>query len=382
MNTRISRHDLSYLTSAALLIVATVTAVTGLVSDLWDLNDFVYHKYGGYALAILALAHVTLHWGRLVSYTRWRLREHPRQRRGINPQQKARIAKNRGVDRVNEGSGVTGRIRLTRRAFIPLALGGLGGFAFGRFLPTEPELPYGGDIGVIYHEWSKPKLLSLLGTVANWGRQPSRYKEYDQAQKISLPPPGEFQGLSTEEAIQQRRSRRNYSRQDMTQEELSRLLHCTGGITEERWGNKLRSAPSAGALYPIEIYLMIHRVKDLEPGLYHYAVQDHTLELLRAEDLRGEIVRHGLMQEFLGQANLVFVFTAILQRLRWKYQERSYRYALIEAGHLGQNVYLEATSMGMGACAVGAFLDDGLNNLLGVDGQDEAAIYMLAAGKI
>ena len=106
MNTRISRHDLSYLTSAALLIVATVTAVTGLVSDLWDLNDFVYHKYGGYAMAILALAHVTLHWGRLVSYTRWRLREHPRQRRGINPQQKARIAKNRRVDRVNEGSGV------------------------------------------------------------------------------------------------------------------------------------------------------------------------------------------------------------------------------------------------------------------------------------
>jgi SagB-type dehydrogenase family enzyme len=87
------------------------------------------------------------------------------------------------------------------------------------------------------------------------------------------------------------------------------------------------------------------------------------------------------MQEFLGEANLVLVLTAIFQRLRWKYQERAYRYALLEAGHLGQNVYLAATSMGMGACAVGAFLDDGLNGLLGVDGKDEAALYLLAVGK-
>ena len=88
------------------------------------------------------------------------------------------------------------------------------------------------------------------------------------------------------------------------------------------------------------------------------------------------------MQDFLGQANLVLVFTTILQRLRWKYQERSYRYALLEAGHLGQNVYLAGTSMGMGVCAVGAFLDDELNAMLEVDGEDEAAIYMLAVGKI
>ena len=79
---------------------------------------------------------------------------------------------------------------------------------------------------------------------------------------------------------------------------------------------------------------------------------------------------------------LVLVFTAIFQRLRWKYQERSYRYALLEAGHLGQNVYLAATSMNMGACAVGAFIDDGVNRMLGVDGKSEAAIYLLAVGKV
>ena len=84
MNTRISRHDLSYLTSAALLVVATVTAVTGLVSDLWDLNDFVYHKYAGYTLALMGLAHVYLRWGRLLSYIRWRFKGHPKRRRSLS----------------------------------------------------------------------------------------------------------------------------------------------------------------------------------------------------------------------------------------------------------------------------------------------------------
>jgi SagB-type dehydrogenase family enzyme len=143
----------------------------------------------------------------------------------------------------------------------------------------------------------------------------------------------------------------------------------------------LRAAPSAGALYPIEIYVVLHRTEGLVPGLYHYAVKDHALEQLQTEDLRGEIVFRGLGQEFLGKANLVLVFTAIFQRLRWKYQERAYRYALLEAGHLGQNVYLVGTSMGLGVCAVGAFLDDELNSLLGIDGQEEAAVYTLAVGK-
>lgn len=390
MSTRVSRHDLSCLTSAGLLAVLIVTAASGLVSDLWDLNDFVYHKYGGYTLALLGLAHVILHWGRLVAYIRWRLRGHPKRTRSLSPgarqrvnlPQKVRIVREAGEVKSTDGSGGGGRKRLSRRDFIPLTLGGVAGLALGRLLSPEPGLPHGGDMGVIYHEWSKPKLLSFLGTVANWGNQPSLYKEYTGVQRISLPPPGGFRGLYTEEAIRRRRSRRNYSGEVMTLEELSGLLHCTGGITSSRWGHQLRSAPSAGALYPIEAYLVIHRVAGLEPGLYHYAVPDHALELLRAEDLRAEIVKHGLMQEFLAQANLVFVFTAILQRLRWKYRERSYRYALIETGHLGQNLYLAGTSMGVGVCAVGAFLDDGLNTMLGVDGQDESAVYMLAVGKV
>lgn len=390
MNTRVTRHDLSCLVTVGLLVVAAMTATTGLASDLWDINDFVYHKYAGYTLAIIGLAHVYLHWGRLVAYIRWRLRRYPMRRRSPSPVGKERAKQQQNAGWANEesknGTSTLPRVEnlalFSRRDFIGLMLGGLGGFALGRFSRPEPGLPYGADVGTIYHEWSKPKLLSFLGTISDWGSQPPLYKEYTSAQRISLPPPEDFQGLFTEEAIQRRRSVRKYANQLMTLEELSRLLYNTGGINAERWGNKLRSAPSSGALYPIEVYPVIHKVEGLQAGLYHYAVEEHALELLRAEDLRGAIVRHGLMQEFLGQANLVLVFTAIFQRLRWKYQERSYRYALLEAGHLGQNVYLAATSMGMGACAVGAFLDVNLNTMLGVDGREEAAIYILSVGKV
>jgi len=187
--------------------------------------------------------------------------------------------------------------------------------------------------------------------------------------------------LALETAIQQRRSVRHYSDEPLTLAELSRLLYYTGGINAERFGVTLRAAPSAGALYPIETYLAIHRVADLRPGVYHYNVADHSLSLIRDADVRGETVRHGLMQEFLGTCNAVVYFTVILQRLRWRYQERAYRYALLEAGHLAQNLYLAATSLGMGVCAVGAFLDDEVNAMLGVDGEREAAVYMLAVGK-
>lgn len=367
------RHDASFLVSVGLLVLATAAAITGWVSDLWDLNDFVYHRWAGYAAAALAGVHVCLHWRRLVAYGRWRLFKRSRRRR---------IAREAGQLRPMSALRAVIRAPLSRRGFLGMVMGGLGGFALGRGLDTQPALPYGADVGEVYHEWSKPKWLSLLGTVASWGSQPALYKAYDGASQIPLSSPGDVRGLYTEDAIWRRRSVRDYSSQPMTMAELSRLLYYTGGINAERWGNQLRAAPSAGALYPIEVYPVVHRIEGLEPGLYHYGVRDHILELLRTGDLREEIVRHGLAQGFLGKANLVVVFSAIFQRLRWKYQERTYRYALLEAGHLGQNLYLAATSMGLGACAVGAFFDDDLNGMLGVDGQREAAIYMLAVGKV
>jgi SagB-type dehydrogenase family enzyme len=116
--------------------------------------------------------------------------------------------------------------------------------------------------------------------------------------------------------------------------------------------------------------------------VYHYGVKDHSLAQVRVGDLRDEVVSQGLSQQFLGQCNVVLFLTAIFQRMRFKYQDRTYRYGLLEAGHLGQNIYLAATSMGLGACAIGAFMDDEINAMLGVDGEEEAAVYMLAVGKV
>jgi len=212
----------------------------------------------------------------------------------------------------------------------------------------------------------------------DWGPRLPPYKTYPNAPRILLLDPHGFQGLSLEAAIEFRRSHREYASGPLSPDELSRLLHAAQGITDPRG---FRAAPSAGALYPIETYIVVHDVAGLEPGLYHYAVADHALEQLQIADLRAAMVAAGIGQEMLGKASVCFVLTAIFQRTRWKYRERAYRYVLLEAGHIGQNVYLTATSMGLGACAVGAFLDDRLNELLGVDGREEATIYLLAVGK-
>jgi SagB-type dehydrogenase family enzyme len=125
----------------------------------------------------------------------------------------------------------------------------------------------------------------------------------------------------------------------------------------------------------------VHRVDGLEPGVYHYAYEPHGLEQVRAGDFRDTVVAQGIAQTFLGECSVVLFLTQILQRMRPKYQDRSYRYGLLEAGHLGENAYLAATSMGLGACGVGAFMDDAINDMLGVDGVEEAALYMLAVGR-
>jgi SagB-type dehydrogenase family enzyme len=167
----------------------------------------------------------------------------------------------------------------------------------------------------------------------------------------------------------------------MSLAELSRVLFLTSGISAGLHGNARRTAPSSGALYPIEVYAVVHNVAGLDRGVYHYAYREHALEQVRVADLRAHVVEQGIGQEFLGQCGAVLFLTMILQRMRPKYQDRSYRYGLLEAGHLGENAYLAATSMGLGACGVGAFMDDSINAMLGVDGVDEAAVYMLAAGK-
>ncbi len=382
------RHDLNYLASAGLLVVLVIASLTGIVAHLWDINDFVYHVYAGYALVVFSLVHVVLNWRKLIQYVRWRFGKRAGRKEmtaAVSPQPAApeRPAANAPPTARPRAPAVGHRQpRLSRRSAIGMGVAAIGGLLLGRRLDAHPAVPYGSDLGVVYHEWSKPGTPALWGTIADWGSQPPRYKTYPDAPYITLPAPDPRSGLPTETAILQRRSARTYSRRPMTLAELSRLLYYTGSEHDQPWGSRRRTAPSSGALYPIEIYLLVHNVAGLTPGIYHYAVERHGLHQIRTGDFRGDIVRQGVAQGFLGSANIVVVFTAIFQRMRWKYQQRSYRYGLLECGHLGQNLCLAATSMGLGTCCVGAYYDRDLDAMLGIDGINEASLYLIAAGHV
>jgi SagB-type dehydrogenase family enzyme len=379
-------HDLNYLTSAGLLMTATVTAITGIVAHLWDLNDFWYHTYAGYATVVFALTHVWLNVRRMVSYARFRFG-----RRVAAPHRTARkpTSPTPAVPgtTIAPGAERQGLLRATRRAivsrrgFLALAVGVAGGLFVGRGLRQPPPIPQGSDLGVIYHEWSKPGVVDALGSIANWGQFPELYKSYPNARRIALPPADLDGGMPTARTIADRRSTREYAATPMSQAELAQVLFLATGVTSDPWGQARRSAPSSGALYPIETYAVVHNVEGLERGVYHYALREHALELVRASDFRSHTVDQALGQDFLGQCGAVLFLTQILQRMRPKYQDRSYRYGLLEAGHIGENAYLAAVSLGLGACGVGAFMDDQINDMLGVDGTDEAAVYMLAVGR-
>jgi SagB-type dehydrogenase family enzyme len=354
------RKDLAYLVVAAMLVSGLYVAATGVVAGLFGLHQFVFHSYAGYLCAGLTLLHLVLNWRRMTAY--------------VATLFACASAGERPVEQEQRPAPAVGR-----RQMLIAALSAAGGFLVGFLVPDRrSELPEEAtDIGALYHEWSTPGHALDL-PVPDWGGRPPRYKTYPDAERIALPNPVGFRELSVEEALETRRSVRDYVDRPLSLEALSRLLHAAQGITEQRLG--FRAAPSAGALYPIELYVVIHRVSGLASGTYHYAVQEHALEALQPGDFRGRVTQAGLYQQFLGQANVCFLLSAVFQRTRWKYRERAYRYVLLEAGHVGQNLYLAATSMGLGACAVGAFLDSQLNDLLGLDGAAEGVLYVVSVG--
>jgi len=185
-----------------------------------------------------------------------------------------------------------------------------------------------------------------------------------------------------EEAIEKRRSVRSYSSEAITLDQLSQLLFASQGVSGRIYGQPLRSAPSAGALYPIEIYPVVNNVQDLAQGIYHYSILEHALELTRSGDFHLEITAAGLGQEMLGVAGVTFILSAIFDRTSHRYGERGLRYAYMEAGHISQNIYLQAVSLGLGSVSVGAFIDGQVNKLVGIDGHKEAAIYLHAVGTL
>ena len=167
----------------------------------------------------------------------------------------------------------------------------------------------------------------------------------------------------------------------MSLEELSQLLWATQGITASVSGHQLRTAPSAGALYPTETYLLINRVDGVEPGLYHYDVETHQLDVLKLGNYSKEVRVGALDQQIAERAPVVFIWSAIFQRSKWKYLQRAYRYIFLDAAHIAQNLALAAEGLGLGSCQIGALYDDYMNELMGFDINEESVIYMSSVGK-
>lgn len=239
-----------------------------------------------------------------------------------------------------------------------------------------------GSIGERFHRQTALSGKSSLGELWRFKpRQPPPDEAPRDTQTIDLPPP-DGRGLPVETAIKNRRSVRHYSPEPLPLGALSQLLFAAQGTTGHMYGEPLRAAPSAGALYPFEIYVFAHNVEALARGLYHFAPNTHQLELIRAGDLRSLITQAALQQAAVGKADATFVLAAVFERTRRKYGERGFRYVYLEAGHISQNIYLQAVSLGLGSVAVGAFLDEGVNRLLGIDGQSQAAIYLHAVGTL
>lgn len=192
--------------------------------------------------------------------------------------------------------------------------------------------------------------------------------------------------ISLVKAIEQRRSLRKYSETALRLDELSFLLWASSWArdfrTNERMEITLRNVPSAGARHPFECYLLIRNVDGLKPGLYYYHPVKHCLVRLEApEEVATQVFDGCLQQDMVATAPVTFIYSAIPYRTAWRYGQRGYRYLYLDAGHVGQNIHLAAEAIDAGACMIGAYQDEAMNDVIGADGIEEFVIYICTVGK-
>lgn len=215
-----------------------------------------------------------------------------------------------------------------------------------------------------------------------WARPTPPFKRYeDPAEIIELPEPKRTGGAELWAAIEQRRSQRKFADEPMSPEALSQLLWATQGVTSERGETTFRAAASAGALYPNETYLVLNNVAGAGPGIAHYNVRTHTLSLIAEGSFGAECAQACLGQRFCATSQVVFAWGAVAGRSAQKYGDRGYRYIYLDAGHIGAHLQLAAVALGLGSVNIGAFLDDEVNELFGLDGVKETVVYLTAVGK-
>lgn len=213
--------------------------------------------------------------------------------------------------------------------------------------------------------WGLPKLIKKM-----------------KGQKIKLPTPDpNLVSMTVADALRIRRSIRRFKKEGLTLLQLSTLLYYSVGVKGSSWGIPLRMFPSAGALQPIETYIQVNNVDGLKQGIYHYEPDEHILVLLKEGDFRREMYAYTLEQDHVRDAPVNIIITMVLGRTQSKYGNRAYRYALLDTGHVGMNIYLASTAMGLGTCAVGAYYDRDIDKLLNLDGVSETSIIIYPVGK-
>ena len=216
----------------------------------------------------------------------------------------------------------------------------------------------------------------------DWTNKPPLYKQYPpELERIELDKPDHIGGGPIYELLQKRRSERDYIKKNLPGKKLSQVLWAAQGISLANEYHQFRTAPSSGGLFPIETYCVINHTDGIAPGVYHYQLPYHTLVLLKKGNFGIDLARAALGQSMLGEAAFNLVWSAMIKRSKWKYEQRSYRYIYLDAGHIAQNTALAAVSCGLGSCQIGAFFDDEVNSIIGVDGIHEFAIYMTAVGE-
>jgi len=196
--------------------------------------------------------------------------------------------------------------------------------------------------------------------------------------EITLPSPQETSQVSIEEALLKRRSVRQYKDEPLNLEEISQLLWAAQGINDSKVAG--RTSPSAGATYPLEVYLTVRKADKIKPGVYRYLPENHKLIKVSEGDVSGQLAETALNQMFIGQAPVSLVFSAVFERTTGRYGQRGVRYVYMEAGHASQNVYLQAQSLRLVTVVVGAFDEEEVKEILNLP-QEEIPLYIMPVGK-
>ena len=227
-------------------------------------------------------------------------------------------------------------------------------------------------------KWLAALPLLLLALKSSCNSADRELSMTDDGITIALPEPRYDSNVSVEESILQRRSVRDYSDEALTLPELAQLLWAAQGITDPAG---LRAAPSAGATYPLEIYAVVGNVEGIAKGIYRYEPHQHKLTQVVDGEQREALAQAALNQQFIAQAPVNLVITAIYERTTQRYGERGIRYVHMEAGHAAQNVYLQSVTLNLGTVVVGAFNDKQVATVLALPG-NEIPLYIIPVGRI